>query len=87
MKQPDLTIGLVAHHAFCPRRAWLEEQGEQTDTAQVAVGTRDHNAVDDRTTSRPGRWRRIDVLSERLSVRGRCDTVEEHRDGSLTVVE
>ncbi len=31
-------IGLVAHHVFCPRRAWLEVMGESTDTAQVAVG-------------------------------------------------
>src|SRR4051794_40412852 len=47
-----LRIGVVAHHAFCPRRAWLEVNGEQTDTAQVAQGIADHSAVDDPSTSR-----------------------------------
>lgn len=42
MTDDDLTIGLVAHHVFCPRRAWLEAHGERTDTAQMATGTVDH---------------------------------------------
>ena len=27
-----LPISLVAHHVFCPRRAWLEAMGEKTDS-------------------------------------------------------
>ena len=85
--EDPLTIGVVAHHAFCPRRAWLEVHGERTDTSQMAVGVRDHAAVDDPTTSRSARLRRIDVSSTELGVHGRCDTVEADEDGRLTVVE
>jgi hypothetical protein len=38
-----LPISLVAHHVFCPRRAWLEAAGENTDTQQVAIGTAAHH--------------------------------------------
>lgn len=85
---PDsLPIGLVAHYVFCPRRAWLEAHGERTDTAQMAIGVRDHRAVDDETTSRGDRLRAVEVSSARLGVHGRCDTVEIGTDGRLTVVE
>lgn len=88
MTDIPLTIGLVAHHAFCPRRAWLEAHGERTDTAQMAVGVVDHEAVDDSATSRPARLRAVDVASERLGVVGRCDSVERNPEtGALTVVE
>lgn len=83
----SLTIGLVAHHAFCPRRAWLEEHGERTDTAQMATGSRDHRPVDDGSTSRGDRQRAVEVSSSRLGIHGRCDSVETSPDGSLTVVE
>lgn len=82
-----LPISLVAHHAFCPRRAWLEAAGEHTDTMQMAVGTRDHEAVDDPLRSRTARVRAFDVAAEELGVVGRCDTVEVERGGALTVVE
>lgn len=83
----SITIGLVAHHAFCPRRAWLEVHGEQTDTAQMAVGVKDHAAVDDASTSRSDRRRSVDVSSGRLNVHGKCDSVEVAADGGLAVVE
>jgi len=82
-----LTIGLVAHHAFCPRRAWLELHGEQTDTAQMAVGVRDHEAVDDERTSRSRKLRRVEVASSELGVQGRCDTIELDDQERMTVVE
>jgi len=85
--QLTLTIGLVAHHVFCPRRAWLELHGERTDTAQVAVGVADHAAVDDRSSSRTVRRRSVDVASDELGVRGRCDSVEIAEDGSVVIVE
>lgn len=86
-EQEPIPIGVVAHHAFCPRRAWLEVHGERTDTAQMAVGVRDHAAVDDGTTGRPERLRRVEVGSSLLGLVGRCDTVESDDDGALTVVE
>lgn len=82
-----VAISLVAHHAFCPRRAWLEAAGERTDTMQMAVGTRDSKAVDDPLRSRSARVRALDIAAESLGVVGRCDTVEVEPDGTLTVVE
>lgn len=82
-----LPISLVAHHVFCPRRAWLEAAGETTDTQQVAVGAAAHEPTDDPGTSRARRLRGVDIESTELGVLGRCDTVEVEDDGSLTVVE
>lgn len=82
-----IPISLVAHHVFCPRRAWLEAAGETTDTAQVAVGTAAHGATDDPATSRPGALRAIEVADETLGIVGRCDTVEVGPEGGLTIVE
>ncbi|MGH3263523.1 MAG: CRISPR-associated protein Cas4, partial [Trebonia sp.] len=81
-----IPISLVAHQAFCPRRAWLEAMGEHTDTAQMATGTAEHGGTDDATTSRPARLRGVDVRSDRLGISGRCDTLEVGADG-VTVVE
>lgn len=86
MKEP-IQIGLVAHYAFCPRRAWLEAAGEHTDTRQVAVGTRAHVASDDPSRSRPGTVKAMDVASEQWGVVGRCDTVHVRPDGSVDLVE
>lgn len=82
-----IPISLVAHHVFCPRRAWLEAMGETTDTHQMAVGTQAHRASDDPTESRPDRLRAVDVRSEELGVTGRCDAVDLDAAGGATVVE
>jgi CRISP-associated protein Cas1 len=82
-----IPISVAAHHAFCPRRAWLEVHGERTDTGQVAQGVADHAAVDDPTTSRSPRLRAVAIQSLPLGVTGRCDSVEILSDGKLTVVE
>jgi CRISP-associated protein Cas1 len=82
-----IPISLVVHQAFCPRRAWLEVMGEQTDTAQVATGVAEHSGTDDASTSRTARLRGVDVRSDRLGVSGRCDTLEVGPGGELTVVE
>lgn len=82
-----IQISLVAHHVFCPRRAWLEAMGETTDTHQVAVGTQMHAASDDWRASRPHTQRAVDVTSAELGVVGRCDQVEFDDHGRATVVE
>lgn len=87
MSPDELTISLVAHHEFCPRRAWLELHGERTDTEQMAIGAEDHATVDNPTSSRPRRQRTVDVSSSELGIHGRCDSVEIAEDGQLTVVE
>ncbi|GIE91889.1 CRISPR-associated endonuclease Cas4/Cas1 [Actinoplanes regularis] len=82
-----IPISLVAHHAFCPRRAWLEAMGEATDTHQVAAGIQAHTPADDPAGSRSRRHRAVDVVSHDLGVIGRCDTVELDDDAAMTVVE
>ena len=82
-----LTIGLVAHHAFCPRRAWLEVHGESTDFAQMAQGVADHLPADDLEASRVTRRTAVDVHSEALNLVGRCDAVVFPLGGPVTVVE
>lgn len=82
-----LPISLVAHHVFCPRRAWLEAMGETTDTYQMAVGTAAHKASDDPGGSRPTRRRSMDVTSAEFGVTGRCDAVEFDELGRAVVVE
>lgn len=87
MDDEPLPISLVAHHVFCPRRAWLEVHGERTDTAQMAEGVADHAAVDDPASSRGARIRSVDVRSESLRLLGRCDSIEVDPGGVMTVVE
>jgi len=82
-----LPISLVAHHVFCPRRAWLEAMGETTDTHQMAVGTHAHRASDEPSRSRTARLRALDVVSPTLGITGRCDAVEFDHAGRATVVE
>ena len=82
-----LPISLVAHHVFCPRRAWLEAMGEKTDTHQMAVGLDEHHASDDPAASRAGRLRAVEIASRYLGVIGRCDVVELDAAGAATVVE
>jgi CRISPR-associated protein Cas1 len=82
-----IPISLVAHHAFCPRRAWLEAMGETTDTHQMAAGVAAHRASDDPTRSRPASIRSVDVLSAEHGLTGRCDNLEVADDGHLAIVE
>ena len=82
-----IPISLVAQHAFCPRRAWLEAMGETTDTHQMAVGTQAHRVSDDPTASRRRILRALEVASAEFGVIGRCDVVELDDAGRATVVE
>ncbi len=82
-----LPISLVAQHAFCPRRAWLEAAGEATDTYQMAVGVSEHAPAEDAASSRPDRLHLVEVEHVGWGIVGRCDTIEREADGSLTVVE
>lgn len=81
-----IPISLVAHHAFCPRRAWLEAAGEKADSYAMTAGVLAHTATDDPSTERGDRHRAIDVSHSEWGIIGRVDTVER-RDGQLEVVE
>ncbi|WP_295692270.1 CRISPR-associated endonuclease Cas1 [Lapillicoccus sp.] len=82
-----IPISLVAHHAFCPRRAWLEAMGERTDTHQMAVGTAVHGASDNLAASRASTLRAVEVTSQTLGIVGRCDRLTISDSGAVTVVE
>lgn len=82
-----ITIGMVAHYVFCPRRAWLEANGEQTDTQQIAIGLAAHRKTDDVSRSGGPRTRAVDVVNEDWGYRGRCDTVTRVDGGAIEVVE
>ena len=43
----ELPISLVMHTVYCPRRAWIESNGEKTDTSQMQEGQSAHKRVDD----------------------------------------
>lgn len=79
-------ISLVAHTAFCPRRAWLEAMGERVDSIAIEHGIAAHRAVDERQDDRVGRRRSVDVTHSSLGLTGRCDVVVHGADG-LEVVE
>lgn len=84
---PDpLPISLVAHTAFCPRRAWLEAAGEQVESLAIERGVADHASVDTRRDDRVRRRRSVDVIHEELGVVGRCDVVDIGDDG-VRVIE
>ncbi|AXE37696.1 CRISPR-associated endonuclease Cas1 [Acidipropionibacterium virtanenii] len=82
-----IPISLIAHTVFCPRRAWIEAQGEQVDSFAITAGTMAHKRVDNASESRPGAERAMLIHSEELGLTGRCDVVKEQDDQSLEIVE
>lgn len=82
-----VTIGLVAHFDFCPRRAWLEAAGERVDSYQMEIGVARHKPADDPTAIRRDVLRALDVGHPEWGYTGRCDSVEILPDGSFRIVE
>jgi len=81
-----LPISLVAHTVFCPRRAWLEAQGETVVHFQIESGTDAHRAVDKPGTQRRLETRALEVSHGPLGLTGRCDVLVRGDQG-LTVIE
>lgn len=86
MPMEPIPISLVSHHVFCPRRAWLEAAGEQTDSFQMVAGALAHQASDDPAASRRDKIRAIDVGHSELGVVGRVDMACTD-GGRLEVIE
>lgn len=82
----SLPISLVLHTVFCPRRTWLEINGENTDTYQMQAGHSAHRKVDDPKTSRSEQIRSLDVRSSTMGIHGRIDVIENKND-SVRIVE
>ena len=70
-----IPISMVVHYLYCPRRAWLEAQGEHTDTHQVQAGLSAHRRVDDTRSRGAGETSSVDVCSRELGVSGRTDVL------------
>lgn len=83
----NIPISLLVHMVFCPRRAWLEAQGEQADSFAMTAGSVAHTRVDDPAESRPGTERAMLVHSDELGLTGRCDVVHSEPNGTLTIQE
>ena len=82
-----MPISLVAHTVFCPRRAWLEVQGEEADSLAITAGTLAHARVDDTMESRPGTERAMLIHSNQYGLSGRCDVVDAVGEHGLSIIE
>lgn len=84
--EDSLPISLVCHTVFCPRRTWLEVNGEKTDTYQMQAGYTAHKRVDRPSDSRPKELRSLVLNSQKLGVNGKADLVRVDGD-KVRVVE
>lgn len=73
--EQSLPISLVCHTVFCPRRTWLEANGEKTDTYQMQAGYTAHKRVDRPSESRPKELRSLTINSQKLGVNGKADLI------------
>lgn len=84
----SIPISLVAHYAFCPRRAWLEAVGERQGTSfAMAVGDSVHARVDDESASQRTILRGMGIQNMRRGYHGRLDVAELLPDDSVNLVE
>ncbi|MFT3876114.1 MAG: CRISPR-associated endonuclease Cas1 [Propioniciclava sp.] len=84
----SLPISLVAHYAFCPRRAWLESVGERQEASfAIAVGDSVHARVEEDSSSTSTMLRGMTVWSHRHGYHGRLDAAEVLPDHSLNIIE
>lgn len=81
-----LPLSLIAHTAFCERRAWLEATGERADSMHIEAGVAAHERVDSRSDERADRHRSVEVAHPELGIRGKCDVVDVNA-GGVRVVE
>lgn len=84
----SIPIGWVAHHQFCPRRAWLEASGERVrQSAQIEQGHFDHRRAHDPQAGDAHTVRGIDVRSAEWGIHGRIDVAEGDAENGVTPVE
>ncbi|MFT3887624.1 MAG: CRISPR-associated endonuclease Cas1 [Arachnia sp.] len=84
----SIPISLVAHYAFCPRRAWLEAAGEKQPLSYaMAVGDSAHRRAHDSTESGATVLRGMAVESVHHGYHGLLDVAEILADESIRIVE
>jgi CRISPR-associated exonuclease Cas4 len=90
-ERETLPLSLLNDFLYCPRRAALKEiEGIRSKNKHTVLGDLVHEHAD-----LPGYevakgvtlLRALLVWSERLSLSGKCDVVEQHADGSLVPIE
>jgi CRISPR-associated protein Cas1 len=69
-------ISMVVHYLYCPRRVWLEAQGEHTDTYQMQAGISAHRRADVASCHGSDEVRSVDICSQELGVSGRTDVIK-----------
>lgn len=87
MNLEPLPISLIAHTVYCPRRAWLEANGDRVDSAAIQAGQLAHGRVDDPRASRPLTLRSVEIAHPELGVTGRCDVLRGDLSSGVEVVE
>ena len=75
-KEETIPISMVVHYLYCPRRAWLEAQGEHTDTYQMQAWYSAHRRIDEARTRGSSEYSSLDIYSRELGVSGRTDVVK-----------
>lgn len=86
--EDTLPISLICDFIFCPRRAWLEIQGEKVESLQMEYGFRAHRVVDD-VEGRRGNsdYKAINVYHKELGLSGRLDAVRMNGDDGVIIRE
>lgn len=79
--QNVIPISLVSDYLYCPRRAWLELQGEKVDSAQIQAGFSRHRRVDNVSSRGSDEASSVEIRSERLGVSGKTDVVRREMGG------
>lgn len=79
--QDVIPISLVSDYLFCPRRAWLELQGEKVGSAQIQVGLSRHRRIDNAPNRGSDEASSVEIRSERLGVSGKTDVVRQEMGG------
>lgn len=81
-----IPISMVVHYMYCPRRAWLEAQGERTDTYQMQAGISAHRKVDQAKGRSSSEASAVDLSSTELGLSGRADIIKLE-DGVVRIRE
>jgi len=76
-----IQISLVVHYCYCPRRAWLESQGEKIDSFQMQSGLSAHHRTDSQLSRGPDENSSIEIYCKRLGISGKTDVVKMESQG------
>lgn len=88
MEEDVLPISLICDFIFCPRRAWLEIQGERVESLQMERGFQDHRVVDDVKGGRgESDFKAVNVYHQEWGLTRRLDAVRMGNDGGMIIRE